>query len=143
MKRDMELIHQLLIAISGHPRSVVSVTTKDRRIAVNRALGLEDDDDRKGHLLDVPLECTTEELDYHLSLMEEAELLAPCQGPPFGIGPLYTLSWYGHEYLAEIQQDGVLPEMKSRFGDAVWNLSLTVLRTKVSEIATELIGRGL
>ncbi len=143
MERNIELICQLLAAINNHPRSFAIVKTKEERIAINRALGSKDDDYHDGHWLDAPEGYTGEQIEYHLTLMEDAGLIVPAEGPPFGMGQLHRLSFDGHEFLSEIRQAEVWENVKTYFGGKLAEGSWSVVRAVVTHFAVNLGTRGL
>ena len=55
---------------------------------------------------EAPADCTEGELDYHLSLMEDAGLIVRVQKSESALGALHRLSWQGHDYLDQNQETG-------------------------------------
>ena len=108
MNRDMELVKQLLIGMRDHPLGVVAVRTKESFMlltARDRNLGHQEGH-RAATSLEAPADCTEGELDYHLSLMEDAGLMVRVQKSESALGALHRLSWQGHDYLDQNQETG-------------------------------------
>ena len=74
--------------------------------------------------------------------MADAGLIIPEDGPPFGLGQLYRLSFDGHDFVLDIRQDGVLDRVKTQFGEKLSEVSWSVLKAAVTNVAVNLATRG-
>ena len=96
MKRDMDLIRALLLKLESlqiRPGDIVTITPDDEQIAID---GFDVD-----------------QIDYHLSLIWEAELIEDLESQPM-IGICYRrCSWQGHDFPipSVIQKFGKRPKM--------------------------------
>ena len=96
MKRDMDLIRALLLKLESlqiRPGDIVTITPDDEQIAID---GFDVD-----------------QIDYHLSLIREAELIEDLESQPM-IGICYRrLSWQGHDFLNSVRDPKIWEKTKN------------------------------
>ncbi|CAG9245673.1 hypothetical protein WK39_19155 [Burkholderia cepacia] len=97
MKRDMDLIRELLLkleALPMRPGDIVLLDTNDTEMQVD------------GY--------STDQIDYHLALIREAQLIeAPGRGSMDGRITFRRLSWAGHDFLDSIRNPDVWAKTKA------------------------------
>ncbi len=120
MKRDMDLIRQLLLRLEAmdiRPRNSISPLTAQ----------------------DIPVDGYTEdEIAYHLDLIIEARLIENHNGQP-AIGITFTrLSWEGHDFLDSIRSLDVWQKTKSDAAaaggftvDLLKSLALAIVKSQI------------
>lgn len=95
MKRDMDLIRELLLRLEAFPMergAVVFISPDDEDIAVEGYNG--------------------DQIDYHLSLIREAGLVENVDANPIDGIAFRRLSWQGHDYLDSIRDPEVWAKTK-------------------------------
>jgi len=114
MKRDMELVRQILIAIEDHPHAHAPDS------------------------IDVP-DYDEETISYHLVLMAEAGLLLVEESTTFQAhGPsaiVSRMTWDGHEFLDNARNDTVWTKVKAIVTAKGGSVSFEVLQAMVVEAA--------
>src|SRR5688572_12098241 len=107
MKRDMELVRQILIAIERHPHGHAP-----------RDLSVPDYDE--------------ENVGYHLVLMGEAGLLVVTSSTPFGAkspsAVVERMTWAGHEFLDNARNETVWNKVKATVAAKGGGASFEVLK---------------
>ena len=79
---------------------------------------------------------------YHFSIMEQADLIETSNGGYVGY-PVCRLTWNGHDFLCDIEQEGVVERIEAEHGNRWLNWSLDVLRTASVEVAKQLAVKPL
>ena len=113
MKRDMDLVRSILIAIEKNEKAIVR--RKDLDLTLQQ-------------MFPDGLPWSNEQLIEHTRLMQQADLVGANVAP---IGPrgffLIRLTWAGHEFLANARDENVWQKAKSKFGDAGFDVIKQVL----------------
>ena len=103
MKRDMNLIRLLLLAL------------EDRE---NTTLGLK-----------CPDNCSKEKFEYHLDLLWEAEFIAGEHQPTAHLKyDCLVLTWEGHDFLDSIRSDKVWKQVMEKITELGGKVSLEVIK---------------
>jgi hypothetical protein len=107
MKRDMELVRAILIAMEAHPTGYAPPD------------------------LSIPGYDETE-VGYHVHLMHEGELVTAFEAAPFGaetpVAIPLTITWKGHEFLDAVRNDTVWAKVKTIVKERGSPLPFTVLQ---------------
>ena len=86
---------------------------------------------------DQPKTNGTEILYYHISIMEQADLIDTTRGG-YGGYPVCRLTWNGNDFLNDIEQEGVIEEIEAAHGRRWLEWSLDVMKAVSVEVAKQL-----
>ncbi len=122
MKRDMDLVRIILMALENHPEEVMS------------------DEELDSALRQLPeMEGKSFALVEHLILLEEHKLITANTVHHYGEGPsIYNIrmTWQGHDFLADAKNEQVWKKAR-----ALGDMSLEALRQVLVKLTVEILGR--
>ena len=119
MKRDMDLVRKILIAIEEHPSGYAP-----EKLEID---GYSED-----------------EIGHHVHLMGQANLLTVVDSThmqstsPVAIAG--SITWTGHEFLSAAKSDSVWNQAKNRLGGTFQTVSLEVLKSLLISVTKEGLG---
>lgn len=126
MKRDMDLIRELMLKLESIPLEFGDNTH------------LEPSDPR----LQIA-DYSVDQIAYHLDLIEQAGFLKSCRGRP-AIGVMFSgLSWSGHEFLDSVRNPDVWHKTKAiaaAAGGATIDIIVMAAKTYLQQQVAKLIG---
>lgn len=122
MKRDMDLIRELLLRLESlpvRPGGVVLISGRDQELAVEGR--------------------SPDEVDYHLSLIKEASFIeCPGSGSLDGRISFRRLTWHGHEFLDAIRDPEIWRKTKdsakkagSTAIDFMWSVAKDIAKAEL------------
>jgi hypothetical protein len=115
MKRDMDLVREILLALEDGDTPLVPSQLPDR---------------------------TPEEVSYHIHLLHEAGLIEGWTSKTLN-SPLHAvanrLTWEGHDFLEAAKNDRVWKKAKKIAAEKGGGLTLEVLKQLLSKLLTELV----
>lgn len=130
MKRDMELVREVLMkleALPMRPGSMVVISGYDEEMAVD------------GH--------TPEEVEYHMTMLRDAGFLNSPGAQPAGNGITFrSLTWEGHEFLDTVRDPEVWKRTKegaSKMGGWTFGLLKDLGTAYLKHVAKERLGLDL
>ena len=85
--------------------------------------------------VDLCPDCDT--LYYHIALMGQADLIETTKGG-YGGYPVCRLTWNGHDFLQNADQDGVIEHIEAKYGGRWRDWSLDVMKTVFVEVAKQM-----
>ncbi|MBE2188430.1 MAG: DUF2513 domain-containing protein [Candidatus Kapabacteria bacterium] len=116
MKRDMELIRNILLAIEAHPKA------NAKRDEIYNSLNPE----LQG------FEFQNDTIYEHIKLLKEANIidydLVEYLGGKYDMPNGIRITWDGHEYLASIKNDAVWSNIKARLGKESINAPVEIIK---------------
>lgn len=122
MKRDMDLVREILIALS------------------------EADDWLEASAF-VSGKYSYELVGYHFKIMDEAGLVVAnvtgADGNPYYHAIAKRLTWEGNEFLSTIKSEKVWAKVKAKIAKTTGDASLSIFKTIAAKITTDLIMQGL
>ena len=111
MKRDMDLVRELLLKLESYPLPPGAMAILD------------------GHEPDMAVEgCSGAEVTYHLDLLREAGLIESPGSQPMDGVTFRRLSWAGHDFLDSVRNPEVWRKTK-KGAEAAGDSRLTCLQT--------------
>jgi len=118
MKRDWELIRQILIKLEELPE-------QEGRLMPGEVEGYD-----------------WQVVSYHIKLLHEAGLIEASAVRALGVEPLYyakTLTWLGHEVLDSIRKASFWNKIKERIRQRGLDMTMDILKDVAREVAKEIL----
>lgn len=120
MKRDMDLVRHILVAVeSAGPEGVLSTAIADQRWSVD-------------------------DVGYHMLIMREAGLveanIVKAMSHAFPRAQVSRLTWYGHEMLDAVRDDTVWRKLQARLEDTVQGAPIEIMLAMAKALIRERLG---
>jgi len=119
MKRDMELVREILLAIESSPTTRVNITIKVK-------------------------DFSSKEVSYHVMLLAKANLIEARDTSTlqeFRWHPI-RLTWEGHEFLDATRDDKVWKKVKGEIAEKGGSFTLDIMKGLASQFLREQFGLG-
>lgn len=123
MRRDMDLVRQLLLKLEGiekGPHDVLHIGGNSEEVAVDGR--------------------TSDEIYFHLTKIEEAGFLERVGGGAMTAVTFRALSWKGQEFLDTIRDDSIWTKTKEKAGSASFDVLAAVAKAVLKDRIKSLTG---